>query len=173
MQFRYTLVVLAALLAGCDGSTRREGIAVPLLQVERTDVAGNRVWVLELDALTVYDRTNRRRLRRVILPDWPVAGPGHACAPDLVLDRSGAALISSNVVPVLWRIDPQRFEVRQIFLTLDSDTDKDVGFTALAFAADGTLTAAGASFPSSWRIDLEAATARRVVSPADAPCGTS
>ena len=162
MQFRFILVIVTTLLLGCDGSVRREGTQVPLLQVERTDVAGNRVWVLELDGVKVFDRTNRRLLRHVSLADWAAIGPNDGCAPDLVLDPSGAALVSSNVVPVIWRIEPQRFEVKQIFLRLDSDADKDVGFTALAVAQDGTLTASGATFASSWRIDLRTRSARRL-----------
>jgi hypothetical protein len=136
-------------------------------------VAGNRIWVLEQQGLAVYDRTNRRLLRRVALPDWVVAGPGDACAPDLVLEPSGAAIVSSNVVPILWRVDPQRLEARPIFLKLDADTDKDVGFTNLAFAADGSLNAAGATVASSWRIDVSAGTASKLLSPAAGPCGTS
>jgi len=173
MSYRWGLFLSLILLCACDGSVRREGVPDALLQVERSDVAGNRVWVLEPDAVTVYDRTNRRRLRRVILPDWVLAGPRDACAPDLVLDASGAAVVSSNVLPVLWRIDPQRFEVKQIFLTLDRDTDKDVGFTGLVFAADGTLTASGATFASAWRIDLASGRATRMdASPAATRCET-
>ena len=34
-----------------------------------------------------------------------------ACPPGLAIDPSGAAFVSSSVLPVLWRIDPQRFHV--------------------------------------------------------------
>lgn len=149
-------------LCGCDGSVRREGPQVELLRVERVDAQGNRRWVLNQEGLSVYDQTNGRRLRRITLPDWTLAGPSDACAPDLVLDASGAAIVSSNVVPVLWRIDPQRFDVRLISLTLQDDADKDVGFTRLFAVGDGTLLANGATFDSLWRIDLTARTAARV-----------
>src|SRR4029450_6427002 len=98
MQFRFILVILTTLLLGCDGSVRRQPPAAPLLQIERTDVQGNRIWVLNPDGLPVYDRTNRRHLRRVVRPDWTVAGPNDACAPDLVLAADGSALVSSNVM---------------------------------------------------------------------------
>ncbi len=161
-----TAAALAAsiLLAACDGSVRREGPPKAELQVLRADAAGNRLWVLDQDALTVYDNTNGRRLRRVILPDWVLAGPRDSCPPGLALDASGAAFVSSNVLPVLWRVDPQRFQVTQIALELDADADKDVGFTSLSFSEDGALIAAGATFGSAWRIDVGAGRASKVAS---------
>ena len=163
------------MLCACDGSVRREGPVEPLLRITRTDAERNRLWALDEKALTLYDKLNRRLLRRVILPEWVLAGEAHACAPDVVLDAAGAVFVSSNVVPVLWRVDPQSFEVTRIALTLDSDRDKDVGFTGLSFAGDGTLIATGATFPSQWRIDIGAARASKVASSAslaDALCGT-
>lgn len=153
-----------SLLSACDGSVRREGPSAELLEVIRADTQGNRRWVLNQDSLSVYDHVSRRRLRRLELPDWMLAGPLHACAPDMVLDSSGAAIVSSNVVPVVWRIDPQRFEITRIALTLNADSDKDIGFTALSFAADGTLIAAGTTVGSMWRIDLGSATATKLAS---------
>ena len=74
-------------------------------QLVRVDTERNRRWVLELDSLTVYDNLNGRRLRHIILPGC--VSPSHRrLPPGLVLDASGAALVSSNVLPVLWRIDP-------------------------------------------------------------------
>jgi hypothetical protein len=153
-----------SLLSGCDGSVRREGRVEPLLQIIRTDAERNRLWVLDQESLTLYDNLNGRRVRRITLPDWVLAGEGYACAPDVVLDRAGAVFVSSNVVPVVWRVDPQSFDVKRIELALDADTDKDVGFTGLSFAGDGVLVAAGATFGSLWRIDLAAASASRVAS---------
>lgn len=160
-----------SLLSGCDGSVRREGRIAPLLEIVRTDAARNRLWVLDQEALTVYDALNGRRLRRVILPDWVLAGPRDGCPPSLALDASGAAFVSSNVVPVLWRVDPQRFRLTRITLELDADADKDVGFTSLSFSQDGALIAAGATFASAWRIDVGAGRASKVASsPAPGAC---
>lgn len=168
-----TAAALAAsiLVSACDGSVRREGPPQAELQVLRVDAARNRLWVLDQDAVTVYDNTNGRRLRRVVLPDWVLAGPRDACPPSLALDASGAAFVSSNVVPVLWRVDPQRFQVTQIALELDADADKDVGFTSLSFSEDGALIAAGATFRSAWRIDVRTGRATKVASsPAPGAC---
>jgi hypothetical protein len=152
------------LLSACDGSVRREGRIEQPLQIVRADAERNRLWVLEPEALTLYDNTNGRRLRRIVLPDVVLAGEGHACPPGVVLDRAGTVFVSSNVVPVVWRIDPQGFDVTRIPLALSADTDKDVGFTGLSLTGDGALIAAGATFGSLWRIDLAAASATKVAS---------
>lgn len=162
--FTSSAAIAVLLASGCDGSVRREGRPQAQFEVVRTDAARNRLWVLDQDSLTVYDGTNRRRLRRLILPDWVLAGPRDSCPPGLVLDSSGAAFVSSNVLPVLWRVGPQKFQLTRIDLALDADNDKEVGFTGLSFAGDGTLLAAGATFGSRWRIDLRAATASKLAS---------
>lgn len=156
------LALVFLLLCACDGSVRRDGPREVEFQLVRVDAAHNRRWVLELDALTVYDNLGGRRLRRLVLPDWVVAGPDEACPPDLVLDPSGAAYVSSNVMPVLWRIDPRRFELARIDITPDTHGDRDFGFTRLAFAGRGVLLAQGTTFGSSWRIDLATRRAAKV-----------
>jgi hypothetical protein len=157
-------VMAAVMLCACDGSLRGEGRAEATLRVVRTDAARNRLWVLEREALTVYDNTNGRQLRRMVLPEWVLLGARYSCPPDLALDSSGAAFVSSNVLPVLWRVGPQRFEITRIELALDADADKDVGFTGLSFAGDGTLLAAGTTFGSLWHLDPRTASARKIAS---------
>ena len=169
MQFKLSIqaavaVIAAAMLSACDGSLRRERPPAAKLEVVRADPARNRLWVLDLEVISVYDNTNGRRLRRIVLPEWIVLPKQYSCLPDLALDSSGTAFVSSNVLPVLWRIDPQRYEVTRIELALDTDTDKDVGFTGLSFAGDGTLLAAGAMAAALWQIDTSAASARKVAS---------
>jgi len=158
------VVTAAAMLTACDGSLRREPAPEAKLQIVRVDSAHNRLWVLDHEALAIHDNTNGRRLSRIVLPEWILVGSEYGCPPDLAVDSSGAAFVSSNAVPVIWRIDPQRYEVTRIELALDSDTDKDVGFTGLSFAGDGTLLAAGAMASSLWQIDTSAASARKLAS---------
>lgn len=168
IQFKsFTLAAALAaplLLSACDGSVRREGLAQAQLQVVRADAARNRLWILDPDALTLYDNTNGRRLRRIVLPEATLADPADACPPDVAFDSAGTVYVSSNVVPVLWRVDPQRFEVTRMEITLDADTDKDLGFTGLSFAGDGVLLATGTTFAALWRIDLRTASASKVAS---------
>jgi hypothetical protein len=158
----FAAMAAVVLNSGCDSRALQEGAWPMYLQVVRADAEHNRLWVLERDALSVHDNTNGRRLRRVALPDWIYAGAGYGCAPDLVIAGDGAALVSSNVMPVLWRIDPADYHVTRIELALESDADRDVGFADLQLASDGTLLAAGATFGSLWRIDLRAGRATKL-----------
>jgi hypothetical protein len=159
-----TSAITAAMLWACDGSVRREGPAVMDFQVTRMDTARNRLWVLDATGLALHDSINGRRLRQVELPGLFLAGSDELCPPDLAFDAAGTVFVSSDVLPVIWRVDPERFEVTRIELAVDADQDKDVGFTGLSFASDGIVMAAGATFPSLWRIDLNRASASKVAS---------
>ncbi|TMG71153.1 MAG: hypothetical protein E6H80_12795 [Betaproteobacteria bacterium] len=172
-----------AFLAACDGGPeakpdggrraleqRSEG-RLEALRVQ-VDVARNRLWALHRDGVYVYEITTRRLVGRVVLPEWIIVGEPFNCAPDLALDPSGAAVVSSNARTVLWRLDPERFEVRRGELALDADRDKNVGFTGLAFA-DGLLFGVDGIHGSLWKIDLAAAKAENIAlsSPLRGACG--
>lgn len=130
---------------------------------ERVDLARGRRWVLEWDGLAVYDVATARLVRRVILPGAVFAGARGVQPPDLVLSRSGAAIVSSNAMPRLWRVSPERFEVEVYDLALASDADKDFGFTSLAWGVgERTLLAFDAVGDTPWRIDLRSATAEKL-----------
>ncbi|MBI3370998.1 MAG: hypothetical protein HY017_04460 [Betaproteobacteria bacterium] len=149
----------------------QETLPAPRFQV---DDRRNRVWVLNHDAVYVYDIPERILVKRIELPDWTVAGQGYSCAPGLALAPSGAAFVTSNVLPTIWEIDPQSLVVRQHRLALDADNDKDVGFTSLAYTRDGRqLLGVSSSLGSLWRIDLAAGKAYKVRegSTSPVPCG--
>ena len=124
------------------------------------DTARNRLWVLGLEGVQVYDTRNKRLIRKVELPGWSVAR--FVCPPDIALDRSGSATISSNVQSKLWRIDTDSFEVKEHEISLFGRERWDTGFGALAFAADGTLLALTSSGGSLWRVDAGKGSARMV-----------
>jgi hypothetical protein len=127
------------------------------------DATRNNLWVLQQDAVYLHDATTRILKQRFELPGWTNADESYACPPALALDAHGAAVISSNVIPVLWRVDPAKGSVTKHELVTDADTDKDVGFTGLAYAADqGVFFAAGATFASLWRIDALLRRAQKV-----------
>ena len=63
----------------------------------RMDAERQRLWVLTSEHVHVYDMNTLELVRRVALPDWPVAE--FVCPPDIVLDATGAAFVSSNVQP--------------------------------------------------------------------------
>ena len=123
--------------------------AEPLRTVQ--DPARNRTWTLERDA--VYLREGAQK-HRIALPDWMHANESHACRPDLALDERGAVVVTSNVAPILWRIDPQTRAVSRHELVFDADHDLEVGFSGLTYAADqGVFFAVSATYGSLWRID--------------------
>lgn len=158
----WTVIVAAMAVAGCsqegvhaqgpaairggDGEVLHDGFRI------RRDAVRNRIWLLGLDNVRVYDGQSKRLIRNIALPSWSVAR--FACDPDMVLDGSGSAIVSSNVESRLWRIDADSFEVREHPITLQGRERWDVGFAALAVGADGTLLALTSVSKSLWKIDL-------------------
>ncbi|MDO8597224.1 MAG: hypothetical protein Q7R45_11435 [Sulfuricaulis sp.] len=126
----------------------------------KTDAARGRHWLLGLDHVRVYDAVTKKLIRQIALPNWMVVRA--VCDPDLVLDRSGSALVSSNVQAKLWRIDGNSFEVKAQEISLPGD--QEVGFGALAFTADGTLYALSSSTRSLWKINAAMANASMIES---------
>jgi len=115
------------------------------------DASRNRVWVLESDALYLHQGAQKQRYE---LPGWIYASEPYACSPDVAVDAQGAAVVSSNVVPVLWRVEPAKGQVTRHELALDADSDKDVGFSGLAYVPEqGVFFAVSATYGSLWRID--------------------
>jgi len=118
----------------------------------REDKARNRIWLLGLDDVRVYDAGSKRLVRRIALPGWSVAR--FICDPDMVLDGSASATISSNVQARLWQVDADSYEVKVHEISLLGRERWDTGFGALAFAADGALYALTSSVGSLWKIDV-------------------
>ena len=115
------------------------------------DSERNRVWALGNDAVYLQEGGKRQRFE---LPGWMHVSEKYACRPDVAIDAQGAAVVTSNVVPIVWRVDPANGQVTRHELVLDADTGKDVGFTGLAYAADqGVFFAVSATHGSLWRID--------------------
>jgi hypothetical protein len=83
--------------------------------------------------------------------------------PDLALGPRGEAVVTSNVVPTLWRIDPETLAVSVHALALDSDTDKEVGFSGLVYSpGHEAFFAVSDAHGSLWRIDPQLETARKI-----------
>src|SRR6267142_1678039 len=138
-----TLAVSLSLLAAHTSA------AEPLRTVD--DASRNRVWVLESDAVYLHEGAHKTRFE---LPGWIYAAEPYACSPDLAVDAKGTAVVTSNIAPVVWRIEPAKLQVTKHELTLDADADKDVGFSGLAYAPDqGVFFAVSAIYGSLWRID--------------------
>lgn len=143
--------------------------AEPLRTVR--DAARNRVWVIESEAVYLHEGSQKKRFE---LPGWVQAREPYICAPDLAIDAQGAVVVTSNVMPVVWRIEPAKAQVTKHELTLDADTDKDVGFTGLTYAPDqGVFFGVSATHGSLWRIDPLLRRAQKIESsaPLNHACG--
>lgn len=156
------------LIAGCDVSAvpRQARFEAPELQPlgarTRVDAARNRVWTLTPEGVVLYEPSRQERVV-VPLPGWVWANAPYGCLPDLALGPRGEVVVTSNVVPTLWRIDPGSLAVSVHALALDADTDKDVGFTGLAFSPrHGAYYASSEAHGSRWRIDPMAGKARKI-----------
>ena len=126
----------------------------------RVDASRNRLWVLGLDHVDVYDRAKKHLIRRIVLPGWYL--PELICQPDMAVDQSGSVFISHNLQPKLLQIDPHTFQLKEHLIQLVNKEHWDIGFGRLAFDADGTLLAATASGGSIWKIDIANGRAHQV-----------
>ena len=137
-----------------------ESTREPALRVQ-ADLARGARWELGWDHVSVFDIASERRLREVTLPG--AINSGATCPPDMILARNGALFVSSNSVPRLWRVSPSRFEVEVLDIELDSDREKDFGFTGLAWSVDERILYASSAMTGTlWRIDLATAKASKI-----------
>jgi hypothetical protein len=163
------LVAMMAAASGCDSdaasrSVPRIGVVEsishswyrderPILG-HQNDVARNRQWVLTEDGVELYDLSTGKQGARIALPDWLWVGRQFASPPAFAIGPGGEAVISSNVVPTLWRIDPATLVVSKHDLAIEDDTGRDMGFTALTYSTQqGAYFAFSSSHRSTWRID--------------------
>ena len=128
----------------------------------RVDPARNRVWFLTRDGVFLYDVTKPEKIV-VPLPAWQWVDTQYGCLPDLALCPKGEAVITSNIVPTLWMIDPETLAVSVYPLELDADTVKDVGFSGLVYSSEhGAFFAVSYVHGSLWRIDPLFTRARKI-----------
>ena len=114
--------------------------------------AAERTWVVNADGLFLQ-QAGKPRLS-IKLPEWVWAHEPYACPPDVAIGPRGEAVVTSNVVPVLWKIDPQTLAVTRHRLQLDADADKDVGFSGLVYSErNGAWFAVSELHGTLWRID--------------------
>lgn len=125
---------------------------VPILRFQ-IDPLRERGWLLTQSGVFVFDYRTRRTTAHVMLPQWVWAGEAFSCPPDLALGPKGEAVVTSNVEPTLWRIDPVTLAVTRHALVLDAHKDKDVGFTGVAYSRKQNTFYAASPFGALWRID--------------------
>ena len=111
-----------------------------------------RAWVIDASGLFLEEA--RKARRAITLPEWQWAAEPYACPPDIAIGPGGEAVVTSNVLPVLWRIDPETLAVSVHRVQLDADADKDVGFSGLVYSVrHGAYFAVSELHGSMWRID--------------------
>ena len=173
------LAVSMVVIAGCEtgAAPRQSPGVVPEVKLpgarHQVDAERNRVWYLTAEGVYLFDVARPDRVA-VQVPGWVVAGAPYGCLPDLALGPRGEAVVTSNVIPVVWRIDPESLTVTEHALALDADTDRDVGFTGLVFSPQhGAYFAVSDVQGSLWRIDAQLKTAQKMPLSASIPqaCG--
>jgi hypothetical protein len=117
------------------------------------DDARQRGWLLTRSGVLAFDLKTGKTTAHVRLPGWTWAGEAFSCLPDLALGPKGEALVTSNVEPTLWRVDPLTLAVTRHELVLDAERDKDVGFTGLVYSSGQGAFFAVSDFGALWRID--------------------
>jgi hypothetical protein len=141
----------------------------------REDPQRDRLWILRPNGLHLYSLKMRQRLRHIPLPGWHWAGEPYSCAPDLAIGPRGEALVTSDVAPVLWRVDPRSLTAGVRELSLDADNHEDVGFTGLVYWPAQSAYFAVSHAGSLWRIDTGLSGARKISlsAPVARACGLS
>src|SRR5262249_33609396 len=131
-----------------------------------------RVWRLTRDGVVVKNLHAMERTA-VPIPGWTWVGEAWSCAPDLALGPRGEALVTSNVIPIVWKIDPETMAVTEHPLALDADTDKDFGFSGLTYSSEqDAYFAVSGTHGTLWKIDAQLTRAEKVAlsGPIYSPC---
>lgn len=155
------VAVIALAMVAALGNAQAEP---PSVLQYRYDASRARSWALAREGVLVHDGASGRKVR-VELPQWlwlddPYCPYG---VPDLVLAPDGAAIITSNVVPTLWRIDARTLAVSVHPLRLDADGDRDVGFAAIVYSPDERAYFAYSEMQRTlWKIDVALKSASKV-----------
>lgn len=145
-----------AALSGCDE---------PVAKVDPPA----RTWHLSPTGVNVLDGRTGKRVAEVALPDWQWAGEPYSCDPAIAVGPGGEALVTSDVVPTLWRIDPVSLVVTMHQPVLDADSDREMGFTGLVYSG-AHAAYFGVSYDGSlWRIDPLLRRAQKVALDAPVP----
>jgi len=154
------LIPMLVALGGCDSSaapiqeSRNAGQRADLrVDRQRVDLVRSRVWVLTEEGVVLY-RNDRHERVAIHLPGWLLVGATFSCPPDIALGPKGEAIVTSNVVPMLWRINPDTLEVSVHRLELDSDANQDFGFSGFSYSSrHGKYFAVSSTQGSVWSVD--------------------
>jgi hypothetical protein len=155
-------ILVAAALAACDSNVAQQPSRSEFGNARyQVDAARERIWWLTREGVFVHSATAQKT--SVSLPGWLWAGAPYSCLPDLALGPHGEAIVTSNVVPTLWRIDPKTLAVSVHPLELDADPDKDVGFSGIVYSPEhAAFFAVSDVYGSLWKIDAQLKRAEKI-----------
>jgi hypothetical protein len=141
----------------------------------REDPERDRRWVLRPSGVYLYSLRAHRYLRHIPLAGWYWAGEPYSCAPDLAVGPRGEAVVTSDIAPVVWRVDGRSLTVSMRQLLLDADTHMDVGFSGLLYLPLRGEYLAVSHVGSLWVLDRGLTRARKVrlSAPLARACGIS
>ena len=164
---RNLIAALALALAACDAPQQQPStktVARPAGALETRAIADRgMVWLLNAEGLFLQDPRSGHQLA-ITLPDWQWASEPYACMPDLAIGPRGDVVVTSNVLPKLWRVDSGTLAVTVHALQLDADNDKDVGFAGLVYSGlHSAYFAASQLHGSLWMIDASLQRGRKIV----------
>lgn len=172
---------LIVALGGCDGrvasnqpSRAAAAASEPNVRYQ-VDAAHGRIWWLTRDGVFVRDARAPQKIA-VPVPGWQWAGEPYGCLPALALGPNGEALVTSDVLPTIWKIDPDTLAVSEHALVPDADADKDVGYTGLVYSSEhAAFFAVSGLHGSLWRIDPALTQAQKIAVSAPMPkaCGVA
>jgi hypothetical protein len=156
MRFLRMALLGFSLLAGCNAAVQQPAAVAPDDGPEArylVDGARGRVWTLTREGLYVRDIASAQR-RYVELRDWISVAESHAAMPAMIFAPGGDLLVTSNILPVIWRVDPRTLAVHVHRLDLDRRQGNDFGFTSLTYSARDAAYMAMSETPAGrWRID--------------------
>jgi hypothetical protein len=167
-QLGFSTLFAALAFAGCVATPEPvfQAIALeakaPALRT-KVDLARGMRWEMRWGSVEAYDIASGQLIRAVPLPGAVLAGAKEAGLPDMVLDRLGALIVSSNITTRLWRVSPARFEVEVLDIETEGDAGRDFGFTGLARGpSDREIYAASEPMQTVWRVDLTSGKASKM-----------
>ena len=133
------------------------------------DGASTRIYVLVRDGVEVVDAASRRKVAFVSLGDWVWVGEKYSCPPDMVLAPEGDILVTSNVLPVVWRIDRRTLATTVHKLVLEKDQGRDIGFISLRWSRNMRNFVALSNSGATWYLDATLSRGRKMSGAPAAP----
>jgi hypothetical protein len=129
------------------------------------DDAHQRVYLLVRDGVDVRELTGGRTLAHVDLPGWVWVNEKYSCPPDIAFTPERDLLVTSNVLPAVWRIERRSLTATRHELALDREGDRDIGFTRLRWSKELGVFVGTTDLGERWYVDPSLSTAHRVLSP--------